>query len=87
MVGQSLSKLGALYSSQGRYAEAEPLFKRTLAIIQTSLGPKHPGMARVLYRYAEVMRKTGRSVDAVKLEARARAVETAAGLKPGGLKP
>ena len=31
-VAQSLSNLAALYYTQGQYAQAEPLFKRSLAI-------------------------------------------------------
>ena len=33
---------GGLYESQGRYAEAEPLYKRALAIREKALGPEHP---------------------------------------------
>jgi len=30
------------YRVQGRYAEAEPLYKRALAIYEKALGPEHP---------------------------------------------
>jgi hypothetical protein len=34
--------LGDLYRAQGRYADAEPLYKRALAIFEKALGPDHP---------------------------------------------
>ena len=37
-----LNNLAGLYLSQGRYAEAEPLYKRALAITEKALGPDHP---------------------------------------------
>ena len=59
---------------QGRYGEAEPLHKRALAIRQKALGPKHPDVATALENYAALLRETGRHTEAVKLEARARAI-------------
>jgi hypothetical protein len=38
----SLSYLGLLYESQGRYSEAEPLYLRSLAIAEQRLGINHP---------------------------------------------
>ena len=35
----------ALYQAQGRYADAEPLYKRSLAIREKALGPDHPDVA------------------------------------------
>ena len=46
-VAQSLNNLAVLYQSQGRYAEAEPLYKRALAIREKALGPEHPDVAAV----------------------------------------
>ncbi len=37
----SLGNLAVLYASQDRYGEAEPLFKRALAINEKMLGPEH----------------------------------------------
>ena len=37
-----LNNLAELYRSQGRYAEAEPLYKRALAIEEKARGPEHP---------------------------------------------
>ena len=38
----ALNNLAVLYRGQGRYAEAEPLYKRSLAISEKALGPDHP---------------------------------------------
>ena len=37
---------------EGRYAEAEPLYKRSLAIWQKALGPEHPSVATGLNNLA-----------------------------------
>ncbi len=41
-VAISLNNLAELYSSQGRYEEAEPLFLQALAIAEQALGENHP---------------------------------------------
>jgi hypothetical protein len=41
-VATSLNNLAALYRSQGKYAEAAPLFQRSLVILEKALGPDHP---------------------------------------------
>jgi len=46
-VATSLNNLGGLYSSQGTYGEAEPLYKRALAILEKALGPDHPNVVAV----------------------------------------
>ena len=52
MSRQALNNLAGLYDMQGRYAEAEPLFKRALAIYEKALGPDHPDVARALNNLA-----------------------------------
>ena len=41
-----------LYKDQGRYADAEPLYKRSLAIREKALGPDHPDVATSLNNLA-----------------------------------
>ena len=41
-VATSLNNLAELYQAQGKYGDAEPLYKRSLAIIEKALGPEHP---------------------------------------------
>ncbi len=38
--------------AQGKYAEAEPFYKRALAISEKALGPEHPDVARPSTRQA-----------------------------------
>ena len=50
----ALNNLAVLYDNQGRYAEAEPLYKRSLAIREKALGPDHPDVATALNNLAEL---------------------------------
>ena len=63
-----------LYVAQGLYAEAEPLYRRTLTIIEKTLGSGHPNVAMSLENYAALLRETGRSAEANEMEARAKAI-------------
>ncbi|CAN0398781.1 unnamed protein product, partial [Laminaria digitata] len=42
--------------AQGNYAEAGPLYKRSLAIREKALGPEHPDVAMSLNNLAELFR-------------------------------
>ena len=53
-VAKSLNNLAELYRYQGRYAEAEPLYKRSLAIREKALGPDHPDVAISLNNLASL---------------------------------
>ena len=46
MLATSLNNLAEVYRLQGRYAEAKPLYKRSLAIREKTLGPEHPELAQ-----------------------------------------
>ena len=70
----SLNNLALLYKAQGRYAEAEPLYQRALAIREKALGPEPPDVATSLENYADLLRKTGRVSEATKMETRAKAI-------------
>ncbi len=70
----SLNNLAVLYQAQGKYTEAEPLYKRALAITEKALGPEHPTMATTLENYATLLLMTNREAEAVKIEARAEAI-------------
>ena len=41
-VAAALNNLALRYKTQGRYVEAEPLYRRSLAIREKALGPEHP---------------------------------------------
>ena len=69
-----LDRLGDLYQTQGRTAEAEPLLRRALAVREQLLGADDPDVASSLESYAAVLRKLGRTAEAEPLETRARAI-------------
>ena len=73
-MAHSLNNLARLYQAQGKYADAEPLHKRALAIWESALGPEHPNVAKGLENYASLRRKMGLSAEAARLEAQARAI-------------
>jgi hypothetical protein len=62
-----------MYDSQGRYAEAEPLFLRAVAIWETALGPDHPATFWACDACAIFLAKMGRKSDAAAMRKRAAA--------------
>src|SRR5207302_429936 len=56
-VATSLNALAVLYKDQGKYAEAEPLFRRALAIWEKVRGSGESAEAEPLYHGALVVRK------------------------------
>src|SRR5262245_42502954 len=53
-VGQTLNNLARLYRDQGKYGEAEGLYKRALTIREQTLGPSHPYVAATRHDLAAV---------------------------------
>lgn len=70
----SLGNLAVVYSAQGRYAEAEPLYVRALGIQQEKKGIEHPDVALTLVNLAEVYKAQGRYPEAEPLYKRALAI-------------
>jgi len=70
-VATSLQNLALLYASQGRYAEAEPLYQRSLAIAEKVVEPEHPSMGQCLNNLAELYRAQGKYAEAEPLYQRA----------------
>ena len=53
---------GSLYKSQGKYAQAEPLYVRALAIYEQQLGTEHPTTQSIQANYIilqEAMKSEG----------------------------
>jgi CHAT domain-containing protein/Flp pilus assembly protein TadD len=73
-VATALNNLALLYHNQGRYAEAEPLYQRSLAIREKALGRDHPYVATSLNNLAELYRSQGRYGDAEPLYQRSLAI-------------
>ena len=63
-----------LYTDQGRYAEAEPLYKRSLAISEKALGPDHPDVGTSLNNLAVLYQAQGRYAEAEPLYKRSLAI-------------
>jgi tetratricopeptide (TPR) repeat protein len=77
-----VSVLARIYRAQGRYAEAEPLYQRSLAIFEKALGPEHTGLAKTLGSLAKLYYRQGKYAKAEPLYQRALAIYEKA-LGPG----
>jgi esterase/lipase superfamily enzyme len=62
-----------LYHAEGRYTDAEILYKRSLKIREKALGPDHPNVATSLHNLAVLYHDQGRYADAELLYKRAEA--------------
>jgi Tfp pilus assembly protein PilF len=74
----SLNNLGAVLQAQERYADAEPVLRRALAMKEKTLGPNNPSVAHTLSNLAQVLDALGRKAEAEKLAARAAAIHRGA---------
>jgi tetratricopeptide (TPR) repeat protein len=70
-----LSQAGYYLAARARYAEAEPLMHRALAIDEKSLGPDHPNVAIRLNNLALLLQDTNRLAEAEPLTRRALEVD------------
>ena len=75
--GGLLGTLGSLLEAKGRYFEAEPLYRRALAIWETNLGQDHPQVAIGLNNLALQLQATNRLGEAEPLFRRALAIAEA----------
>jgi len=73
-VAMDLNNLGLLYTAQGKYAEAAPLYKRALAMREKALGPKHLAVAASLSSLANLYLNQGKYSQAEPLIQRAREI-------------
>jgi CHAT domain-containing protein/Tfp pilus assembly protein PilF len=64
-VAEILNNLAAVYGFQGRYGEAEGLYRRALAIREKALGADHPDVATTLNNLANVYASAGDSARAL----------------------
>lgn len=67
----TLNNLAETYRVQARYNEAEPFFKRLLAMDEKALGPEHPSVAASLNNLANNYRVLGKYAEAEPLYKRA----------------
>ena len=71
----SLNNLALLYGAQGKYAEAEPLYRRALAIREKALGAEHPDVAIAFNNLATLYRAQGKYAQAEPLYRRSLAIK------------
>jgi tetratricopeptide (TPR) repeat protein len=69
-----LDRQASLLQEVARYEDAEPLFRRALAIDEASYGPDHPNVARDLNNLAELLQATNRLAEAEPLMRRSLAI-------------
>lgn len=62
--------------SQGKYSEAEPLLKRSLAIREKAFDPNHPDVAAVLENMAACCKKLGKKNEANNFKDRAKKIRS-----------
>jgi tetratricopeptide (TPR) repeat protein len=67
-------RLATLLQMKARWAEAEPLYRRALAIYEAGLGPDHPEVAASLNNLAFLLKDTSRLGEAEPLYRRALAI-------------
>jgi tetratricopeptide (TPR) repeat protein len=65
------ANLGALWMSQGRYQDAEPLLEQSLELGEQAVGTTHPGLLRPVQMLADCYRLRGRFSEAGALYERA----------------
>ncbi|MEX1309429.1 MAG: tetratricopeptide repeat protein [Candidatus Sulfomarinibacteraceae bacterium] len=63
-LAERLNSLAVLYATLGRYAEAEPLFRRVVALRSEALGPDHPDNTSGLNNLGNLLLLLGRYADA-----------------------
>jgi hypothetical protein len=63
-----------VYVAQGKYTDAEPLYQRSLAIVEKAFGPEDRTVILGLKRYAVLLRKMDRGREAAEIEAHADAL-------------
>ncbi len=70
----ALNSLAELYRAQGKYAAAEPVYERPLAICEKPRAPDHRNVATVLENVAEFYEKIGRRDEAGRLKEQAKGI-------------
>jgi tetratricopeptide (TPR) repeat protein len=73
--GRLMTQVGLLLRTKALHAEAEPLYRRTLAIAENSLGLDHPTVAIRLSNLAQLLQATNRLAEAEPLMRRALAID------------
>lgn len=73
-IAQSKSALANAYRQQGKYAEAEPMYKEAVEFMIRVKGPTCQELIPIYDNYAKMLRAAGRGAEADKMDAKARAI-------------
>jgi len=73
-VAISCVNLANCLRQQGRYPEAEALYKQAIVVKDKAFGPLHKELIPVLDNYAKLLRAAGRPGEADKMEQKAKAI-------------
>jgi tetratricopeptide (TPR) repeat protein len=76
LVVTSLLNLAGVYSEQGKYAEAETLYRQAMLSLENGKRKDTLEMADIKEKYAEVLQNTNRATEAGKLKEEARAIRS-----------
>lgn len=76
-----LTNIAAIYGTQGKYVETEPLYKQALTIWEKAVGPDHPYVVWGLNNLAKFYRNQGKPAEAEPLEKRSVAIQDKIGLR------
>jgi tetratricopeptide (TPR) repeat protein len=74
-------QLAGVYIEQGKYADAEPLYLRSIAIHERKTPEENLDLADTALKYAELLRQMKRNADADQWSARARTIRDTAQTK------
>jgi tetratricopeptide (TPR) repeat protein len=82
-LAMGLCNFASLYSAQGKYTEALPLYERALSILEKAFGKTHVALLTVLDGYATALEKTGQPAKSAQLMARAASIRSENAKKNG----
>jgi tetratricopeptide (TPR) repeat protein len=72
--GRLLNQAGYYLAERAEYGQAEPLYRRALAVREKLEGPEHPKTAQILNNLADLYRKQRRDAEAEPLQQRSLAI-------------
>ncbi len=73
-VAISCVNLANCLRQQGKFVDAEPLYKQAIVVKEKNFGPLHHELISVLENYAKMLRAAGRDGEADKMDHKARAI-------------
>ena len=74
LIATYLNNLADVLSSQGKFLEAEPLYRQSIEVFKKVLGPDHPNVATLLNNLALLLKSQGKKSEAKTLGKEALAI-------------